>query len=175
MSTRAGLLVLATVTALAAADAGAREIYRCVAANGDVTYTNLACPEKTSVQQVATYEPVPDMPTQSWQAAADAAEASAREARDAAERAQAALRAQQLAAHEPDEEDAPPAAASGIVYAPLWVAPIGYGARGSHRHGHGGGRDHGGGHGAPPGTPLSTIPFHTYSPPSPLMYDGRSH
>jgi hypothetical protein len=174
---RGGVLVLAAIAAaLAASGASAREIYRCVAANGDVTYTNLACPEATSVKAVATYEPVPDMPAQTWQAAADAAEASAREAREAAERAQAALREQQFAYREPYEAEAPPAPPADIAYVPVWVAPVAYGSRSARRHEHHGDRPgRGDERGYAPRTPLSTIPFHTASPPSPLMYGGRSH
>ena len=40
----------------------AGEIFRCVAANGDVSFTNVSCPAKSQVQHVSSYEPVPDVP-----------------------------------------------------------------------------------------------------------------
>jgi hypothetical protein len=68
----------------------AGEIYRCTATNGDVTYTNIACPEKTQVQHVGSYVPETYSPKQAEALAAEAAAISARQAEEAAERAQAA-------------------------------------------------------------------------------------
>ena len=100
---RSKLVILLSLTALGST-AHAGEIYRCVAANGDLTFTNLSCPEKTQVQHIGSYQPVPDMPAQTWQAAADAAAASARQAQEAAAQAQAVLyRQAQMAYQEPSE------------------------------------------------------------------------
>ena len=42
--------------------AHAGEIFRCVATDGAVMFTNLACPASSTAQHVANYTPVPDAP-----------------------------------------------------------------------------------------------------------------
>ncbi|MGH8123927.1 MAG: DUF4124 domain-containing protein [Rudaea sp.] len=78
----------------------AGDIYRCTAANGDLTFTNVACPSNTQVQHVSSYEAVPDSPTQTWQAASEAAAISARQAREAAQQAQIAAQQAQITAYQ---------------------------------------------------------------------------
>jgi hypothetical protein len=84
----------------------AGEIYRCVAANGDLTYTNLTCPEKTQVQHIGSYEPVANSPVLTADAAAESAANSAHQAREAAEQAEAALLRQAQMAYMAYQEQA---------------------------------------------------------------------
>ncbi|MGH8122919.1 MAG: DUF4124 domain-containing protein [Rudaea sp.] len=86
----------------------AGEIYRCTAANGDLTFTNVACPSNTQVQHVSSYDAVPDSPTQTWQAASEAAAISARQAREAAQQAQIAAQQAQAAAYQYAQTDYQP-------------------------------------------------------------------
>jgi hypothetical protein len=83
----------------------AGEIYRCVAANGGVTYTNIACPADSQAQYVSSYEPEPAVRSAQVDAeAARAAEISARLAQQAAADARnAAYEAEQAAYREPAE------------------------------------------------------------------------
>src|SRR5258705_5929713 len=63
----------------------AGEIYRCSAANGGVTYTNIACPANSEVQHVASYVPEAALPSPQVQAeAVQAVAISARLAQEAA-------------------------------------------------------------------------------------------
>ena len=69
----------------------AGEILRCVATDGAVMYTNLACPANSQSHHVSNYEPVPDSPQPLRDRAAEEAAISARLAEEAAERAEAAV------------------------------------------------------------------------------------
>lgn len=146
----------------------AGEIYRCTAANGDVMFTNIACPAQSQVQQVASYVPEPDTPAIVPDPAAEAAAASAREAREAAAQAQAAAYQSAQAAYLQAEAAAQYAeaesqrrASEGSGY-PVWVAAYPWdGARSGndrhHRH-HG----HGDGKSSAPALPLPpTLPIDT--------------
>jgi hypothetical protein len=84
----------------------AGDIFRCVAANGDVMFTNMACPANSQVQHVASYEPVPDVPAATYNTPAIAAVASAGPARYAAQQARAAYQAgyEQAQAEAQDEQ-----------------------------------------------------------------------
>jgi len=46
--------------------AHAGDIFRCVSANGDAMFTNMACPANDKVEHVASYTPVPDAPTPAY-------------------------------------------------------------------------------------------------------------
>ncbi len=83
-----GKILVSCIVAALSGQACAGDIFRCVAANGEVIYTNMACPTDSQVQHVASYEPVPDTPAPAYDAAAAAA--SALEAREAARQARAA-------------------------------------------------------------------------------------
>lgn len=117
------ILILALAVAASPA-AGAGEIYRCVAANGDVSYTNIACPAKSQVETVATYEPdhyVPP-PAPAYDASARAAADSADEARAAALQArEAALNARIAYEQAQEAQAADSQAAEPIVYSPYFV------------------------------------------------------
>jgi len=112
----------------------AGEIYRCTAANGDVTYTNIGCPDKTHVQHVGSYVPETYSPKQAEALAAEAAAISARQAQEAAERAQAAAYQASYRQTEPEP------AMENADYSPGWIGayPVYY-PRASHhvdRHDH---------------------------------------
>jgi Domain of unknown function (DUF4124) len=136
------LLVL-VLAAAASNAAGAGEIYRCVGANGDVSYTNIACPAKSHAETVATYQPdhyVPP-PAPAYDASAHDAENSAEEARAAALQAREAALDARIAYEQAQEEQAADSQpAEPIVYSPLWVpayfpsAPRFRGGRGHSRH-----------------------------------------
>lgn len=132
----------------------AGEIYRCTAANGDVMYTNIACPTNSQVQHVASYVPEQALPSPQVQAeAVQAVAISARLAQEAAQRAEAA--AYEAAAYRREEAEAE---SDRVNYGDnlLWYPAypfVGSGfsrfAGGGHHHHHDGGHDggHGGGHG----------------------------
>jgi hypothetical protein len=86
-----GKIIVLLLTAAASHGICAGEIYRCTAANGDVMYTNLACPTTSQIQRVASYVPEKDSPPPVRDLAAEAAALSAQQAREAAEQAQAAV------------------------------------------------------------------------------------
>jgi hypothetical protein len=127
---------------IAAASQGicAGEIYRCTAANGDVMYTNLACPAKSQTQHVASYVPEKDSPPPVRDAAAEAAARSAQQAREAAEQAQAAAYQSAQAVYRQAEfgtESGAPAY-DNVDY-PVWLAPYPFFAarlHDGHHHGH---------------------------------------
>ena len=150
----------------------AGEIYRCVAADGAVMYTNVACPAASQSQHVSSYEPEPAMRSAQVDAeAARAAEVSARLAQQAAADARtAAYEAEQAAYREPAqwENDHANYNSDNVLWYPTYPY-FGSGFRrvgdgGGHRHdggrhdgGQGGGHrpGHGGGKpGAPKPTPL---------------------
>jgi len=54
---------------LLTAHATAGEVYKCKDAAGHVTFTNIKCPDKATVQHYGTYEAAPDSPDQYYQAA----------------------------------------------------------------------------------------------------------
>ena len=93
---RGKIIIFSLATALSNA-VYAGDIFRCIAANGDVMFTNMACPANSQVQHVASYEPVPDAPTRTYDGAANAAATSALEAREAAQQARAAAYQAQVA------------------------------------------------------------------------------
>lgn len=57
--------VVVALAFLAFPPAFAGEVYKCKGANGEITFTNIKCPEKSSVQHYATFAPAPDSPDQS--------------------------------------------------------------------------------------------------------------
>lgn len=137
---RSPAIVLAfAVFSINAAHAG--DIYRCTAANGDVMYTNIACPAMSQVEHVASYEPVPPSPPAPANDAAIAAAASASQARLAAQQARTAAyearmasqQAQAEAFSEPESESADYATDS-IPFYPVYPV-FGVGSR-DHRHAH---------------------------------------
>jgi hypothetical protein len=112
-------------------DVSANEVFRCVGANGDVSFTNMACPTSSRAQVVATYVPVPDSPAPTYDsdAAANAAEArrAAQQARAAAEQAQALYA--EAHAGQAGEQSAEPEYATGWT---PYYAPVGF--YDNHRH-----------------------------------------
>ncbi|HSE13901.1 MAG TPA: DUF4124 domain-containing protein [Rudaea sp.] len=152
-----GKTIVLLVTAAFGHAVCAGEIYRCTAANGDVMYTNIACPTNSQAQHVASYAPEPVLPSPQVQAeAVQAAAISARLAQQAAADAQTAAYEAAQAAY----REQPEAENDGVNYNYadnlLWYPAYPYvgsgfpmhGSGGGHRH-HGGGHDggHGGGHG----------------------------
>lgn len=135
---RSAILILAIV----AGPAASGEIYRCVAANGDVSYTNLACPDRSKVETVAKYEPddwVP--PAAANSESTRAAEDSAAEAREAALQAREAALAARIASEqaraEQSEREVEPATYSPL-FVPAYLPSVpryrGGGHRDHHRH-----------------------------------------
>ena len=140
-------IILAAIAAASSTAAAGGEIYRCVGADGAVTFTNVACPANTNVHRIASYEPEPEPAAPAYDARAEAAEASAREARDAAEQARAAAYQAQAtawqqaqAAYEQGQAEAraeaqqstPDNSLGWVPYYPAFSAPH----RGHHRQGH---------------------------------------
>lgn len=148
-----GKLILFILAAATGHAASAGDIRRCVSPNGDVMFTNLACPADTRAEHVSSYEPVPDSEPERIDPAAVAAAASARQARAAAEEAWAAAEAARYA-----YEDAAARMQNDQAYdngyQDVWYPYYtGYGGNfRKHGHGHGHGRGphpepHGGGGG----------------------------
>lgn len=160
----------------------AGEIYRCIAANGGVTYTNIACPPDSQVQHVATYVPEPALPSPQVQAeAVQAAAISARLAQEAAADARAAAyEAGQAAYREQAEMENDRVGynyGDNVLWYPTYpyygsgFAGKGWGGGNHHHHdgGHGGGHDgghgghgghdggHGGGHGGDRPVPMQAL------------------
>lgn len=157
-STMRGKIVFFSVLTVLSSTVHARDIFRCLAANGDVMFTNVACPANSQVQRIGSYEPAPDPPPPTSDAAAKAAAASALEAREAAQQARAAAYQAQVAfdlaqAEAQSEQQARVAAyqvqaaydqaqveteseqsLDGIEYAAPWVIPF-YAQFGSRFHG----------------------------------------
>ena len=174
------LVLLVLVVSSQGISAG--EIYRCVAANGGVTYTNIACPADSQAQYVSSYEPEPAVRSAQVDAeAARAAEISARLAQQAAANARnAAYEGEQAVYREQGEAESDHAnynSGDNVLWYPAYpyygsgFSRLGSGG-GHHRHdgghdgGRGGGHDggHGGGHGggkpgAPRPTPLPVSPM----------------
>jgi hypothetical protein len=135
-------LLLAACAAMAPA-AVAGDIYRCVAANGEIAFTNIACPAQSRVEHVASYDPVPDEPPPVSTPQADAAAASAERARAAAQEAQAAAREAQFAYEQAQSANAaePAAEAEGSTLLIPYYVPYRAPAHGAH---HRSGRRHAG-------------------------------
>jgi hypothetical protein len=134
----------------------AGEIYRCTAANGDVMFTNIACPAKSQVQHVASYVPEQYSPVQAQELAAEAAAISARQAQESAERAQAAAyQAAQASYRQPEYETE----TGNDNYSPGWIAYpvfVQHHSRHDGHHPHGGHDGHGGGKPNAPMQPIRT-------------------
>lgn len=64
--------IFAFVLALLSLPAFAGEVYKCKAADGSITFTNIKCPEKAAVQHYGSYQAAPDNPTQAYAAAQEA-------------------------------------------------------------------------------------------------------
>jgi len=69
----------ALVLAIIALPCTAGQVYKCKGPKGEVTFTNIKCPEKTEATQVGTYEKAADSPDQLRDALSDAAARRARE------------------------------------------------------------------------------------------------
>lgn len=69
----------ALVLAMIALPCAAGQVYKCKGPNGEVTFTNIKCPEKTEATQIGTYEKAADSPDQLRDALSDAAARRARE------------------------------------------------------------------------------------------------
>jgi hypothetical protein len=114
--------------------ARAGDIYRCVAANGEIAFTNIACPAQSRVEHVASYDPVPDEAPPVSAPQADAAAASAERARAAAQEAQAAAHEAQLAYEQAQSvNESEPAAEANTLLIPYYV-PYRVPAHGGHHH-----------------------------------------
>jgi hypothetical protein len=129
---RSKVIVFALVTVLSNTVYGG-DIFRCVAANGEVMFTNMACPTNSQVQHVASYEPVADTPARTDDA--NAAAASAWEAREAAQQAKEAAYQAEAAAYERAQAAQSEQSYDGTEYEPAWFAPF-YPQFGSRFHGH---------------------------------------
>lgn len=112
----------------------AGDIFRCTAANGNVMYTNIACPTNNHVEHVASYTPEPPSPPES--AADIAARASAREARLAADQARAAAYQAQMAGAQTRDApaDSPQYADDSSDWVPYYPAYYGNGNRSRQHH-----------------------------------------
>ena len=120
--------IILVCTLVLGGGAQARDIYRCVSPNGEVTLTNLKCPTNSSVHLVGTYEPVPDSPNQRLDAAIQAADISAQQAREAAMRAEsAANHATQSFYQDGAPAEHPAYDGDPNVYVPAWIPGYGYG------------------------------------------------
>lgn len=141
------------------------EIYRCVGANGAVSYTNIACPADTDAQRVASYEPQPDTPAQPYALASDSEELEARIAREAEH-------ARELGYRQAQADLAQAAAQQETIddgqYLPIYLPVAPFGARRGrdhdpHHHRHPVTRSNGTAAQvarSPNSLPLSTIPFY---------------
>jgi len=129
-------LIIILCTTLLGTAAHARDIYRCVTKGGDVTLTNVKCPDNTSVHLIGTYEPVPDSPNQRLDAAIQAADISAQQAREAAMRAQSAANqaTQMLYQGGPAEPQGYEQSGDPNSYVPAWIPGYGYGFDGFDAH-----------------------------------------
>jgi hypothetical protein len=136
------LVVLSLAFAAGAVHAG--EIYRCIGADGVISYTNIACPDQAKSQRVASYEPEPNAPPPAYAVPSEDTPARLeRETELAQARADAYAQAQADFAAEQARADAQADAAP--IYQPIYVPyPV---STGRHHGGHhGGSGDHGGGH-----------------------------
>jgi hypothetical protein len=106
----------------------AGDIFRCVSANGDVMYTNMACPPDSQIQHVASYTPVPDAPVAPYSVPGNADNMALASRRNAAIAYQSQLAYEQLL----DDQESEPA--PGDDYADGWLPYYGVGPRFQHRH-----------------------------------------
>jgi|GEM_PF-5519589 len=130
-----GKIIVCSILTVLSNGVSAGDVFRCVGANGDVSFTNVACPTNSRAQVVATYVPVPDSPAPTYNADTMAAAASASEARRAAQQARAAAD-QAEAAYADAQTEAQHAPSYGPEYASGWVpyyAPFGSSSN-NHRH-----------------------------------------
>ena len=164
-----GKTFLVLVVLVSSQGISAGEIYRCVYANGGVTYTNMLCPADSQSQHVSSYEPEPVVRSAQVDAeAAQAAQISARLAQQAATDARnAAYEAEQAAYRQPAEWESDHAnysSSDNLLWYPTypyygsgfpWRA--GGGGNGNHRPGGGHDGGHRPGHGGgKPGSPKPT-------------------
>jgi hypothetical protein len=105
----------------------AGDIFRCVAANGDAMFTNMACPANSRVEHIASYAPVPDAPAATYNPVV----ISAAPARDAAQQANAAYQAGYAQAQTEAQREQ---SSDNDEYAPAWI-PF-YPQNRSHFHDH---------------------------------------
>lgn len=56
------LMVLAALAALASLPVAGGEVYKCKGPKGDITYTNIKCPDHTDTEHYATYQPEQEPP-----------------------------------------------------------------------------------------------------------------
>jgi hypothetical protein len=63
------LAALATAAALSFDVASAGEVYKCKGPHGEVTFTNIKCPDKTAAEHYGSYTKAPDAPSVSGDAA----------------------------------------------------------------------------------------------------------
>ena len=124
-----GSIVVFSFLAALGSPAFAGDIFKCVAADGAVMYTNMACPADNQAQHIASYKPVPDSPIPAYSkptfAPAPSAQANAAQAayRDGYAQAQADAR---------DET-----ARDDSAYAAGWVPVFPVRRAPGHDHGHG--------------------------------------
>ena len=167
------LIAALALSAVHAAAAG--EIYRCIDAQGAVSYTNIACPEKTRVEHVASYVPDDSVPpTPVDDTVARAAEDSAAQAREAALQArEAALQARIASEVAREQEAAAPPPLQETVYSPdrvpVYVPPA------TRLHGRHGGRHDRVIHIQGPETPVQTPHWAAPADPgrAPRAHGGR--
>ena len=143
-----GKTILALLVLVSSQGISAGEIYRCVAANGAVTYTNMLCPADSQSQHVSSYEPEPVVRSAQVDAEAErAAEISARLAQQAAADARnAAYEAEQAAYRQPAEWESDHAnysSSDNLLWYPTYPY---YGSGFPWRAGGGGNHRPGGGH-----------------------------
>jgi hypothetical protein len=122
-----GKIIVFSLIAVLGNAVHAGDIFRCTAANGDVMFTNMACPANSRVEHVASYEPVPDAPAATYNPVV----ISAAPTRDPAQQASAAYQAgyEQAQAEAQREQSS-----DNGDYAPGWI-PF-YPRTGSHFRDH---------------------------------------
>jgi hypothetical protein len=108
-----GKLIVFSLVAFLSNSVYAGDIFRCVAANGDVMFTNMACPANSQVQHIASYQPVPDAPAATYNPVVF----SAAPARDPAQQANAAYQA----GYEQAQTEAQREQSSDGAYASGWI------------------------------------------------------
>jgi hypothetical protein len=113
---RGKLLVFSLLAVLSNA-VHAGEILRCIAANGDVMFTNMACPANSQMQHVSNYEPVPDSPTPAYSAPSGSVAIVNAAQADAAQARAAYQAGYQQAQAEAQREQS----SSESEYAPAWI------------------------------------------------------
>ncbi len=99
----------------------AGDIFRCVAANGDVMFTNMTCPPNSLVQHFASYTPVPDVPARTNDAAVRDAAVSAEQALAAAQQAKTAAYQARMASEQAEAEAQSEQSSGEDEYAAGWI------------------------------------------------------